>query len=158
MPDVTFDTSVPSPQAVIAPRLLTVLGGYASRNDFVLTLDLGVAGAAISVPVIVEVGDHHTRTSTVVPIALKARQHAGWFPIFRGEVRSEAAGPLGSIVRLNGSYETPLGALGDVADRTVLAHAADSSLRAFLDRLRSDVLEEVRRAELGIRSRSGGHS
>lgn len=155
MHDIAIDTTLPGPQAVVAPRLFTVLSGYAARSDFVLTLDLGVAGAAMSVPVTVEVGDSNTRTATEVPIALRASHHAGWFPRFRGAVRVEAVGPLESILRLEGTYETPLGALGDVADRTVLGHAAQRSLRSFLERLRSDVLVEIMRAELDVRRRAG---
>ena len=112
MHDIAIDTTLPSPQAVVAPRLFTVLSGYAARSDFVLTLDLGIAGAAMSVPVTVEVGDSKTRTATEVPIALRATHHAGWFPRFRGGVRGEAVGPLESILRLEGTYETPLGAWG----------------------------------------------
>ncbi|MEO7039148.1 MAG: hypothetical protein ABI186_03865 [Candidatus Elarobacter sp.] len=155
MPDIKIDTAVPSPQAVVTPRLLTVLNGYASRSDVVLALDLGLAGAAMSVPVTVDVGDYRTRTATSIPIALKASHHTGWFPIFRGAVRNDPAGPLESILWLAGTYETPLGALGDVIDRTVLSHAAQRSLRFFLERLRSDVIDEIQRAEFDIRRRSG---
>jgi len=155
MHDIAIDTTLPTPQAVVAPRLFTVLSGYAARNDFVLTLDLGLAGAAMSVPVTVEVGDSNARTATAVPIGLRASRHAGWFPRFRGEVRDEAVGPLESILRLAGTYETPLGPLGEVADRTVLGGAAERSLRTFLERLRADVLEEIARAELDVRRRAG---
>lgn len=82
---------------------------------------------------------------------LAANQHADWFPTFRGEVHSESGSPLNSSLRLVGNYEVPLGALGTVLDRTALSGAAERSLRAFLERLRVDVLEEIRRSELDIR-------
>ena len=149
MPHVTIESRVSSPQSVIAPRLFGTLVGYASRDDFALRLDLGVAGAAMTVPVRVTLDG--ARTTTSIPITLEARQRAGWFPTFRGEARSESESSLSSYVRLSGFYEVPLGALGPILDRTVLKGAAERSLRSFLERLRADVLEEVRRSELDYR-------
>jgi hypothetical protein len=157
VPDVTIDTRLPDPQAVVAPRLLTVLSGYSSRNDVVLTLDVGIAGAAMSVPVTVDLGDAHRRTPNAVPIAVRATHHSALFPTFHGTVRSEAAGNLDSVLRLDGTYETPLGMFGHMADRTVLGHAAERSLNSFLERLRADVIDEIQRAELSIRRSEGRH-
>ncbi len=143
---------------MVGPRLLTVLSGYAARNDVVLTLDVGVAGAAMSVPVTVELGDAHARTSASVPIALKATHHGRLFPAFHGAVSSEGGGALESVLRLDGTYDVPLGVLGSVVDRTVLGHAAERSLGAFLERLRADVIAEIQRAELAVRRHEGRHS
>ena len=142
---------------MVAPRLLTVLSGYSSRNDVVLSLDVGIAGAAMSVPVTVDLGDVDHRTPNVVPIAVRATQHGALFPTFQGTVRSEAAGNMDSVLRLDGTYETPLGVFGHMADRTVLGHAAERSLTSFLDRLRADVIAEIQRAELAIRRNEGRH-
>ncbi len=158
MPDIAIDSRVPDPQAVVAPRLLTVLSGYAARDDVVLTLDVGVAGAAMSVPVTVELGDAHMRTPASVPIALKATRRSGLFPAFRGAICSEDGGPLESVLRLDGTYDVPLGTLGGMVNRTVLRHAAKRSLAAFLDRLRVDVITEIQRAELAVRWHEGRHS
>ncbi|MBV8642661.1 MAG: hypothetical protein JO225_01950, partial [Candidatus Eremiobacteraeota bacterium] len=54
MPEITIDRSVPSPQAAVAPRLRTVLDGYAAREDMVLEVEIGLAGAAMSVPVVID--------------------------------------------------------------------------------------------------------
>ena len=158
MPAIAIDTRLPDPQAVVAPRVLTVLSGYASRSDVVLTLEVGIAGAAMSVPVTVELGDARDRTPTAVPIALRATHHGGLFPAFHGAVRSEGSGTLESILRLDGTYETPLGMFGSIADRTVLGHAAERSLRSFLEHLRADVIEEIQRSELAVRWHEGRHS
>jgi hypothetical protein len=158
MPDIAIDTRLPDPQAVVAPRLLTVLGGYSSRDDVVLALDVGIAGAAMSVPVTVELRDSPTRTPNAIPIALRATHHSGLFPAFHGAVRSEGVGNLESVLRLDGTYETPLGMFGSIADRTVLGHAAERSLRSFLERLRADVIAEIQRAELSIRRSEGRHT
>jgi hypothetical protein len=151
MPQITVNSTLPSPQAVVAPRLLTVLRGYAERHDFALTVDLGIAHAAMSVPVCLELSEE--RSATSVPLAIAARAHTDWFPAFHGEVRSEEQGPLASRLRLIGDYDVPLGALGIIANRRVLGGAAQHSLRAFVERLRADVLVEIRRSELDIRHR-----
>lgn len=155
MPHITIETTVPSPQAVVLPRVITVLRGYEGRDDVVLSHDLPVAGAAMSVPVTVETPGAERSTPAAVPLVLRAAHHASWFPTFHGHVRSEAVGPLESTLQLEGTYDTPLGAIGDFADVTVLGHAAERSLRSFLDRLRSDVIDEIRRSELSIRMREG---
>jgi hypothetical protein len=151
MSELTINSTLPSPQAVVAPRLLTVLKGYAERGDFTLTVDLGLAHAAMSVPVSLELGEG--RSATAIPLTLAAREHTDWFPAFHGEARSEEAGPLASRLRLIGDYEVPLGALGSVVNRRVLGGAAEHSLRGFVERLRADVLDEIRRSELAIRER-----
>jgi hypothetical protein len=153
MSEITINSTVPSPQAVVAPRLLTVLKGYAERNDFMLTVDLGVARASMSVPVRVELGG--TRNATSIPFTLAAREHTDWFPVFNGEARSEAEGSLASRLRLIGDYKVPLGALGTIVNRRVLGGAAARSLRAFVVRLRADVVDEIRRSELDVRRREG---
>lgn len=158
MPALTVDTRVPDPQAVVAPRLLAVLRGYSSRDDVVLTLDVGVASAAMAVPVTLELRDAKSRTPSTIPIAIRATHHSELFPTFHGTVNIEGVGNLESVLRLEGTYEAPLGILGHIADRTVLGHAAARSLRSFLERLRSDVIEEIQRAELAIRRSEGRHS
>jgi hypothetical protein len=154
MPQITIDTTVSSPQVVVLPRLVTVLRGYEEREDVVLSHDLRLAGAAMSVRVIVETAGADRRTPAALPLVLRAAHHASWFPTFHGQVCSDAVGPLESILRLDGRYEMPLAAIGEFADSTVLGHAAERSLRSFLDRLRRDVLNEIRRVELDVRSRA----
>ncbi|MBV9438849.1 MAG: hypothetical protein JOZ24_02535 [Candidatus Eremiobacteraeota bacterium] len=149
MPSFELTATVPSPRAVVMPRLLTVLRGYAERPDFALTVDLGVARAAMSVPVALELPAG--RTASSVPLTLQACEHTDWFPVFTGEIQSEDRGPLASSLRLSGVYEVPLGALGTIVNRRVLRGAAERSLRAFAERLRTDVLEEIRRSELAVR-------
>jgi hypothetical protein len=154
MPRIDLRRTVSCPQRALAPRLLTVLEGYAARSDIVLTVDVGVAGAAMSVPVDVAIGDAATRAPEAIPVVLKALRRSAWFPVFHGEIRNEPGGPLESSLHLDGTYETPLGPIGTIADRTILGHAAERSLKAFLERLSTDVLVEVRRAELAIRTQT----
>lgn len=155
MPDITIDTRVPSPPAVVTPRLVTVLRGYKDRTDVALAHGLHVGGAAVTVPITIETSDADVHTPNAIPLSLHATNHTAWFPSFRGQIRSEVVGPLESILRLTGTYQTPLGVIGDLVDATILGHAAERTLRSFLDRVRSDVIDEIRRAELNIRVREG---
>jgi hypothetical protein len=155
MPDITIDTRVPGPPAVVTPRLVTVLRGYADRTDVALAHGLHVGGAAVTVPVTVKTSGADVHAPNAIPLSLHATNHTAWFPSFRGQIRSEAVGPLESILRLSGTYQTPLGVIGDFVDATLLGHAAERTLRSFLDRVRSDVIDEIRRAELNIRVREG---
>jgi hypothetical protein len=98
------------------------------------------------------------RTATSIPLVLAAREQTDWFPAFHGEARSEELGRLESRLRLVGDYAVPLGSLGTIVNRRVFGGAAQRSLRAFLERLRADVLDEIRRSELAIRHREGRHT
>lgn len=156
MPQITTACTLPAPQALAAPSLFTVLCGYAERDDFTLTVDVGAAHAAITVPVCVALREG--RSAFSIPLTLGARRNTDWFPSFRGEARSEDQGPLASRLRLIGDFEVPLGALGLIVNRRVLGSAAERSLRAFVERLRADVLDEIRRSELDIRHVESRHS
>jgi hypothetical protein len=156
MPQIAINSILPAPQAVVAPRVLTVLCGYAARDDLRLTVDLGVAGAAMSVRVRLELAGG--RNATAFPISIAAREHTDWFPAFNGEVRSEEQDRLTSRLRLTGGYDVPLGAVGIIVNRRVLGGAAQRSLRAFVERLRDDVLDEIRRSELDIRHRESARA
>jgi hypothetical protein len=151
MSEIAINKILPSPQAVVAPRLLTVLRGYAELDDFTLTVDFRLARAAMSVPVRLALPEG--RSATAIPLALEAREHTDWFPVFRGEARSEEWGPLATRLRVVGDYEVPLGALGLIVNRRVFGGAAERSLRTFVERLRHDVLDEIRRSELDVRRR-----
>src|ERR1035437_84423 len=102
MPKLAINSTVPSPPAVVAPRLLTVLKGYAERNDLMMTVDLGLARMAMSVPVRLELGEG--RNATSIQLTLAARENANWFPASHREARSEEQGPLASRLRLIGEY------------------------------------------------------
>jgi hypothetical protein len=151
MPEIAINSKLSSPQRTIAPRLLTVMRGYAERAGFALTVDLGFGRAAMSVPVRLELTGGESATS--VPFQLGSRERTDWFPVFRGEASVEEWGALGSRLRLVGNYEVPLGALGTMVNRRVLGGVAERSLRVFLDGLRDDVRDEIHRSEAEIRQR-----
>jgi hypothetical protein len=153
MPNIDIETRISSPQASVAPRLETVLRGYAQQDNVTLALGLPLGGAEVAVPVTIETHAAEVRNAFEVPLTLRATQHALMFPTFDGEVRSLAGGPLESTLRLTGTYTAPLGAIGSLGDGTVLGHAAERTLRSFLERVRADTIEEIQRSELDVRMR-----
>jgi hypothetical protein len=156
MPEISINSTIPIPPAVVAPRLLTVLRRYAERDDFRLTVEFGIARAAMSVPVRLEVSEG--LDATAIHLALAARERTDWFPVFQGEVRTEKLGPVESRLHLIGDYKVPLGALGTIVNRRVFAGAAERSLRTFVERLHDDVLDEIRTRELAIRRSESGRA
>ena len=148
MPKITVTSALPDPQAVVVAPLHTVLSGYAERADFALTVSLGVGGSALGVPVRVDVLGRDAQGAS---LAMHARKRTDWFPVFNGTIRVEPHGPMESRLYFAGEYEVPLGAVGLIVNRRVLNGAAERSLRAFAERLRSDVIDEVRRSELDVR-------
>jgi hypothetical protein len=153
VPSVDIETRITSPQPAVWPRLQTVLRGYAQRDDVTLAHDLPVGGADVAVPVTVEVDAARTNEPFALGLSMHAVHHASLFPVFDGEVRSEAGGPLESTLRLTGTYRAPLGVFGSLSDATLFGRAAERSLRAFLERVRCDTVEEIRRGELDVRMR-----
>jgi hypothetical protein len=68
---------------------------------------------------------------------------AAFFPVFAGSLRVLPIDTFRSRLALSGTYRVPLGALGAVADRTVLAGIAKGSLQNFLSEIRSEIAARV---------------
>jgi hypothetical protein len=70
---------------------------------------------------------------------------AAFFPVFHGTLRVVPVDSFSSKLVLAGTYRVPLGALGEVADRTLLAGTAKRSLQTFLAETRDDIAAAVLR-------------
>ncbi len=151
MPELTVRATLPASASVVVRPFATVLHGYAERDDFRLSVALGIAGGQVTVPVCVGLPEGTGAPS--VRVLLAARRHTDWFPSFDGVLRIEAHDALTSVLSMSGTYRLPLHYLGTAVDRTVLGRAAEHSLRTFVERLREEVLMETRRSELGVRGR-----
>jgi hypothetical protein len=69
--------------------------------------------------------------------------NAAAFPVFAGILRVVPVDAFRSRLALTGVYRVPLGALGEVADRTVLAGIAKRSLQTFLGEIRGEIEARV---------------
>ena len=65
----------------------------------------------------------------------KAARHAELYPELDGHLRLERRQPSGSSLRLDALYVPPGGRLGAAADRALMHHVAESSVRDFLARV-----------------------
>jgi hypothetical protein len=68
---------------------------------------------------------------------------AAFFPVFHGTLRVLPVDSFSSKLVLSGTYRVPLGALGAVADRTLLAGTAKRSLQVFLGEARDEIAAAV---------------
>lgn len=57
------------------------------------------------------------------------------FPVLDADITVTPAGPDSTLLRLDGAYRPPLGAVGASIDRAVLHAVATSTIRAFVSRV-----------------------
>ena len=69
--------------------------------------------------------------------------NAAFFPVFSGTLRVAPLDTFTSRLVLAGTYRVPLGALGEAADRTLLAGTAKRSLQSFLSDVRDEMSAHV---------------
>jgi hypothetical protein len=129
-PDAVFN-EVPRTRVRGAKRFRSVLG-----------VDLG-GGASLQQEVSVQLGvPRATEARFVLPLTWQATGRKRLLPAFEGELEASTA-PVGTALRLVGTYSVPLGAVGRLGDRVVVERFARRSLRALVERLavrlRSDV-------------------
>ena len=84
-----------------------------------------------------------------VQIDMQALDGSAVFPVFHGTLRAEPIDALSCRLVLAGRYNVPLGAIGTVADRTILAGAAKRSLRALLITIKAEIASSVLRTVSG---------
>ena len=63
----------------------------------------------------------------------------GLFPVLDADIRLAPAGERATLLTMAGSYRPPLGALGDVLDRTILHRVAAATVRRFLTQLAAQI-------------------
>lgn len=104
---------------------------------------LGAFGTTLSIAI--EIG----ATTGVPPdgaeIHLRALDAPDAFPVFHGTLRVEPIDVFCSRLVLAGTYNVPLGMIGGVADRTLLAGTAKRSLRALLRDMREQIAAAITR-------------
>lgn len=86
---------------------------------------------------------------TRIPISWVSTGPSKLFPTLDGElVVSEIASDLTQIV-FRGSYEAPLGRVGEVIDKVLLHHLAEASVKRFVDALIAEVRDRVVETTVG---------
>ena len=136
---------IPLPAAEVSARLsadpASFLGVPGDPADlpggrYAVPLEVRFAGvsfartAAVGFAAVIEEDDG----TQVLPLWWEAAEQPWLFPTFEGglEVRPDNGG---TELRLEGRYRPPLGAAGDLVNRTILNRAASASLESLLERL-----------------------
>jgi hypothetical protein len=82
------------------------------------------------------------------PVRWSAIGSENLFPRLTADLILSHVGHDRTRVVLEGTYQPPLGALGKVMDRALLRRVADSTVRAWTERLAESLAAGVRRSEI----------
>jgi hypothetical protein len=130
----------------VAPILVARLDALREKPDDAHSL----AMLGVSVKIAIRAGEHLGDPPDGARIDMQALDGSAVFPIFHGTLRVEPIDAFSCRLVLAGRYSVPLGAIGTVADRTVLAGAAKRSLRALLITIQAEIASSVLRSVTGV--------
>ena len=139
---VHYFTDVPVPMADVErhlDQLRSHLGSWADvayREGEELRTRVGPTDGAFAKEVRMELGIAQIhRTGLVFPISWSATGAQVLFPKLDADLLISHVGSNQTKISLEGTYEPPLGSLGKVVDRVMLRKVADSTVKAWVDRL-----------------------
>ncbi|HEY4606025.1 MAG TPA: hypothetical protein VIH55_00135, partial [Acidimicrobiia bacterium] len=139
---VSYQTQVSLPMAEVENRLAdlrSLLGSWADvayRDGEELRTRVGPSSGTFAKEVQLEIGvaEIH-RAGLVYPISWYATGAGVLFPRLSADLTVSHVGHEQTRLRLEGTYEPPLGPLGKVVDRVLLRKVADATVKAWIDRL-----------------------
>lgn len=115
-----------------------------------IEFEVDLAGVTVRKPVLVDVEGFNDAgqpfSACTVPFIVHASDHEGWFPTLRATLVATRNAD-GTGVSLEGVYHAPVGALGAMADATVLRSVAERSVGAFFDEVIERVVAACRQVE-----------
>jgi hypothetical protein len=82
-------------------------------------------------------------SKTTIPLGWSASGPAGVFPALDADVEVARLEDGRCQLAINARYEPPLGAIGRVIDRAVLARVAEATVKDFLDRVRDSIARRL---------------
>jgi hypothetical protein len=103
----------------------------------------------VKVPIVLDVSERVGDPPNGARVRLNAKENAALFPVFEGTIRIEPIDAFSSKVVLEGRYDVPLGLLGALVDRTLLAKTAERSLQQLLERAKTQLAEAILRRASG---------
>jgi hypothetical protein len=140
---------------VVFSEKYTVEDRRAKRFRSELSVDLGV-GTSVQQEVSLEIGvARSTDNGIVLPLVWRPTGRQRLVPKFKGELAASEA-RTGTELRLHGTYNVPLGALGKFGDRIVGRRVARRSLGALAERLAWRLESEVERRLDSVNNREHG--
>jgi len=81
--------------------------------------------------------------ATIVPLTWRATGPQGIFPVLTADLEVAALSPQITHLSLRGSYDPPLGAVGQRLDRLLLHRVAEATIRSFMRRLAESLADTV---------------
>ncbi len=115
-----------------------------------IEFEVDLAGVTVRKPVIAEVDGFNDAgqpfSACTVPFTVHASDHEGWFPTLRATLVATRH-KEGTGISLEGVYHAPVGALGAMADATVLRSVAERSVGAFFDEVIDRIVQACRQVE-----------
>jgi hypothetical protein len=81
--------------------------------------------------------------ATIVPLTWRATGSQGIFPVLNADLEVSALSPQITQLTLRGSYEPPLGLVGQRLDRLLLHRVAEATIRSFMHRLADSLADTV---------------
>jgi hypothetical protein len=144
---------VPVPAEWVCARIsadrgewLSGLAAGAAREGEALRLRVGPIASLpmLSKTVTLHAGRPFERgEATLVPLTWRATGSQGIFPVLTADLEVAALGPRITHLSLRGSYDPPLGAVGQRLDRLLLHRLAEATIRSFMHRLAENLADTV---------------
>jgi hypothetical protein len=124
---------------------MTHLAEHANRRGDALLAEVGFGDdIRIARTVAVEFG-HNIRAGNrfIQPFRWSASGPAGLFPALDADLEVAPLGTESTQLAISARYVPPLGKLGKLIDRAVLARVAEATVKDFLDRVAAALVENV---------------
>ncbi len=108
-------------------------------------LAIGPGSGVVTAPIELEIGRPvESLEAVTIPMAWTASSATHLFPRMEAEIVVSSLGPVTTHLEFRGSYVPPLDGFGKLLDKLALHRVAESTVRAFLQRLSAAILTEGR--------------
>jgi hypothetical protein len=138
---VDYSVEVPLPERLVAESIIAHasemegMGAAAYREGEELRGKVGPGGLFAKEVVIGMGKPFMSRRGAVVPVRWRATGAEALFPSLDGELSIEAGTNGTTHLHLRATYQPPLGAIGDLMDRLLLARVARATAANWVERI-----------------------
>ncbi|MGA7228758.1 MAG: hypothetical protein WBZ40_13520 [Acidimicrobiia bacterium] len=145
---VHYHTEVPIPMSLVERGLDNLRGdleswadvAYRHGEDLRARVGPGEDGLAKEVRLDLGTAEIH-RSGLIYPLKWSATGARGLFPKMDADLILSHAGKEKTKISFEGTYEPPLGAVGQVVDRIVLRRVAESTVKTWVDALARSLVD-----------------
>jgi hypothetical protein len=148
---VHHESEVPLPMSEVEHRLDSLRTDPDSMADVVYRegdelrarVGPGTGSVAKEIRLVIGTPEIH-KSGLIYPISWSAIGSESLFPSLTADLTLSHVGHDRTRIVLEGTYQPPLGSLGKVIDRALLRRVAESTVRAWTDRLAESLAGKVR--------------